>query len=291
MLVLRARPVGLTLACGHPSMPSMDAVPPAPLPARYRVLLQGFGGFERLALESYFRLAASHAPAFEPAASLADCDYCVVDADSPPAVAAVCAAGRLAASVFVGRDAPDGAALHLPRPIDALKVARALESLVAAAAHPEAPTVAAAPPAEPDLDLFAAVASGPGLDLDVLVVDDSDIARRFLAVQLQRLGCRVTQAGSTDEALALVAARRFRIVFSDVVMAEPDGLALCHEIKQRGAADAPVVVLVSARCSPTDRVRGTLAGCDAYLGKPLPNGALQEVLRLHGGLDRRGAAP
>jgi DNA-binding response OmpR family regulator len=39
------------------------------------------------------------------------------------------------------------------------------------------------------------------------------------------------------------------------------------------------VVLVSAHGEAVDRVRGTLAGCDAYLTKPLDEDELQRTLR------------
>ena len=58
---------------------------------------------------------------------------------------------------------------------------------------------------------------------------------------------------------------------------ELDGLALCQRIKRRMPAangKAPLVVLVTASNDPTDRVRGTLAGADGHIGKPLDVAAL-----------------
>lgn len=115
-------------------------------------------------------------------------------------------------------------------------------------------------------------------DIDVLVVDDIDIARRLLQVQLQQLGCRVTTAESGADALERLQAAHFRIVFSDVEMKDMDGLALCQQIKQRRKG-APTVVLVSARSTPSDRVRATIAGADGFLGKPIDAAELVTVLR------------
>jgi DNA-binding response OmpR family regulator len=49
-----------------------------------------------------------------------------------------------------------------------------------------------------------------------------------------------------------------------------------------GGHREPVVVLVSAHHSQMDRVRGTLAGAEATLGKPLDETALTRLLHLHG---------
>jgi hypothetical protein len=297
-----------------PKSPSESANP--------RLALEGFSAFERQALQSYFRLSTTRQPAFEPGATLADCAYCVVDADRPAAVEAVRLAQRQGSSIYVGAKAPEGAAAHLPRPIDPRRVASALDALAARTARPAAdgskepapaapaasaahaaptatrpPTAPAAtarptvthpvPPARTAATASRkAVAAGALFRLDVLVVDDIDIARRFLAVQLERLGCRVVEAASADEALARLDEQRFRLVFADVKMSGLDGLVLCRHIKQ-GGAGAPAVVLVGAPASPSDRVRGLLSGCDEQLAKPIGAEALVAVLNAHSNRRRR----
>lgn len=260
---------------------------------RHRVVVLGFGAFERQSLESYFRLSTGQNHVFEIARSIADSEFCVVDADQPLAVQVVEEADRVATSVFVGASAPEGAQMHLRRPIDPIQVARALEALlhqarpettaprarkpVAAAARP---SVAARTSAVP-LRHRAGAPQATHFDIDVLVVDDHDVARRFLQVQLQRFGCRASVAAGGQEALDLLGRLTPRIVFCDVVMPGIDGLTLCQQIKESGV-DAPAVVLISARPTQTDRVRARLSGCDAFLSKPLTAAVLLDVLREHG---------
>ena len=63
-----------------------------------------------------------------------------------------------------------------------------------------------------------------------------------------------------------------------------DGLALCRHIKRMPRkARPPVVAMVSAHATQTDRVRGSLAGCDAYLGKPLVADELRAVVGMRAG--------
>jgi CheY-like chemotaxis protein len=50
------------------------------------------------------------------------------------------------------------------------------------------------------------------------------------------------------------------------------------------AARPPVIAIISAHQSELDRARGTLAGCDAYMGKPLDEPALRTLLRRHGAI-------
>jgi CheY-like chemotaxis protein len=121
-----------------------------------------------------------------------------------------------------------------------------------------------------------------------LLVDDSEIALRFLESRLQHYGLRIERASSSGKAIELLARRDYDFVFIDVELgpgSELDGLALCQHIKRLdhgGAAITSAVIMVSAHQSELDRVRGVLAGCDAYLGKPLNDADLQRLMLRHG---------
>lgn len=266
------------------------ARPTAPPSRALPLALEGFSGFERQALESYFRLCVRET-AFEAGASLADCRFCVVDADRPSAVEAVHAARRESSSIYIGARAPAGAAAHLPRPIDPRRVTRALEALARAAPAPAA-SAGSGTDVEEAAQALAGVAAkivataAATFELDVLVVDDLDTTRRLLAAQLERLGCRVAEARDAEQALARLAEQRFRLVFADVALPGLDGLVLCRHIKQ-GGAGAPAVVLVGSPASPSDRVRGLLSGCDEQLAKPIKAEALVAVLNAHSNRRRR----
>jgi len=115
---------------------------------------------------------------------------------------------------------------------------------------------------------------------DALLVDDSEIALKFLEIKLGELGLRSRSVTDSDAALAQLAQHDFNYVFLDVELGPAsrlDGLALCRQIKRRSARP-PVIAMISAHATQTDRVRGSLAGCDAYLGKPLLPSELMAVV-------------
>ena len=119
------------------------------------------------------------------------------------------------------------------------------------------------------------VAACKAAGLKVLLVEDSAIARQFLKRRLYHLGYKVHECASGEAALELLSKRTFGMAFLDIALGPPgsiDGLQLCQRLKQRGAHAAglrTVVVMVTGLDGATDRVRGSLAGCDAYLTKPL----------------------
>ena len=115
---------------------------------------------------------------------------------------------------------------------------------------------------------------------DILVVDDSDIALKFMQNRLTRYGFRAKMVRSGEEALTRVATDAYKFVFLDVMMEGLDGYQTCRAIKQRKYASgrAPVIVMLTSRGGSIDKIRGGLAGCDAYLTKPLNEAELLKVL-------------
>jgi len=281
-------------------------------PAARRVALLGFGDFERSALVSYLRLSSSRAPAYQEAESLADADFVIADADHAGTLDEVLGADRVVDTVFIGSLAPDGALAWMMRPIDPLQVFRELDATVSmrqsqaqAAAMPEpvtrasaetliesaapAATVAPVAPVATAKRRASRRADDVSAPTEALLVDDSEIALRFLERQLQALGLRTETATDSRQALELLGRRKFDLVFLDVDLgsqSELDGLALCQQIKHErrvaGAGAAPMVLMVTAHASATDRVRGSFAGCDAYLAKPIDDETLRRSLRALG---------
>jgi DNA-binding response OmpR family regulator len=117
------------------------------------------------------------------------------------------------------------------------------------------------------------------------VVDDSDIARRFLTTRLLPWGVRSDTAVTSAQVVDLLAQRNYDLIFLDIELgpeSELDGLALCRHIKRSALAISATVIVVSAHHSEVDRARGALAGCDVYLGKPIKEAELAALLRRQG---------
>ena len=274
----------------------------------YQVALEGFSAFERAAMASFFRLADQRLTSYVQAHSITRCDLVVADTDLPEALAAVLAAGRLDDTVFVGANPPPGSLGSLPRPVDPVQIVRELDALVALR-HPEAALdsgpISLLPEEDilpDDLDLDLSLAAGPdapvkrgrsrvqtttrfsGGGREVLVVDDSSIARKFLKQRLEQFGYRVQQANDGESALEMITHHAFTLVFVDMVLGPPnsvDGLQVCQFAKQRpafGARSTPNVVVVTGQSGSSHRVRAALAGSDGFLTKPLIEAEFLETL-------------
>jgi DNA-binding NtrC family response regulator len=110
----------------------------------------------------------------------------------------------------------------------------------------------------------------------VLVVDDEESVRTFLAELLGSAGYQVRCASSGAQALEMLEGGSFDAVLLDVVMPEMSGLEVLRHYRGKGGT-APVIVL-SALAGADDAVRALKMGASDYLSKPFGNDELEDVL-------------
>lgn len=113
----------------------------------------------------------------------------------------------------------------------------------------------------------------------VLVVDDSVSIQKSLEINLLTLQHidHIDFADSGEMALEKIAAKQYDIIFLDVMMPGIDGYETCTQIRKMPLYKKTPIVMVSAKCSPLDEVKGIVAGCTTYLTKPVQNEAFQKL--------------
>lgn len=120
----------------------------------------------------------------------------------------------------------------------------------------------------------------------LLVEDEIDI-QSFLRRSLEEAGYAVEAASDGRTAERLAGEGPFDVLIVDLGLPDQDGIALILSLRQLGVR-APVLIL-SARRSVDDRVRGLEQGGDDYLTKPF---ALAELLaRLRNLVKRNNPSP
>lgn len=121
----------------------------------------------------------------------------------------------------------------------------------------------------------------------VLLVEDDPTIAAFVAKGLREAGFAVDEAADGETGLTLAREQKFDAAIVDVMLPRLDGLSLIDALRGRGIR-TPVLIL-SAKRSVDDRVRGLQAGGDDYLTKPF---AFAELLARVQALIRRstGAA-
>ena len=99
----------------------------------------------------------------------------------------------------------------------------------------------------------------------ILVVDDEKNIVQLVRLYLNKEGFRVEAA--YDGAQALEKARTLRpdLIVLDIMMPEPDGIAVCKELRK--TSNVPIILL-TARDDDIDRIVGLELGADDYVTKP-----------------------
>ena len=134
---------------------------------------------------------------------------------------------------------------------------------------PAAPTGTEITPADQEPQRVGAYPSLAGIR--VLVVEDHDDAREFIAVALERCDAAVTTATSVESALAAFERVSPDVVVSDLGMPGEDGYALIRRLRElppeRGGRVRTVALTAYARLE--DRDSALAAGYDRHLAKPI----------------------
>ncbi|HEU0104504.1 MAG TPA: response regulator [Mycobacteriales bacterium] len=117
----------------------------------------------------------------------------------------------------------------------------------------------------------------------VLVVDDDDVIRQLISVNLELEGFEVTTAVDGQDCLDKVKSVDPLVVTLDVMMPRLDGWEAASRLRDDPETAGVKVVLLSARAQEADLRRGDRIGVDAYLTKPFdPDELIATVRRLAG---------
>lgn len=113
----------------------------------------------------------------------------------------------------------------------------------------------------------------------VLVVDDSDVIRTLISVNLEMEGFEVVTAADGEEALAKVIEVEPDVMTIDVKMPRLDGFDTVERLRADPRTRDLKVAMVTACAQEADIRRGEAVGVDAYVTKPFDPTVLVRTVR------------
>jgi CheY-like chemotaxis protein len=117
----------------------------------------------------------------------------------------------------------------------------------------------------------------------VLVVDDDEVIRQLIAVNLQLEGFDVSTAVDGQDCLDKVTEIAPDVITLDVMMPRLDGWETAIRLRRSPETAHIKVVLITARAQEEDKAHGNRVGADAYLTKPFdPNEMIRVIRELAG---------
>ncbi len=123
--------------------------------------------------------------------------------------------------------------------------------------------------------------------VEILVVDDDPEIIDLLRLDLELMGFQVDYAMDGAAGLKKAESKRYDLIVLDVMMPKMDGFEACKKIRaNRPSANVPIILL-TAKGTIEDKIRGFNAGADDYLVKPFE---FQELMVRMRALFRRTGA-
>src|SRR5215471_8489964 len=116
--------------------------------------------------------------------------------------------------------------------------------------------------------------------MKVLIAEDDRDSRELLGWILEKLGYQVVATTNGKEAWDAFRRGRFRLVVSDVLMPEIDGLELCRRIRKHKQSKYTYVIMITALIGKKDYLDGMEAGADDFVTKPFDPDELKVRLRV-----------
>ncbi len=111
----------------------------------------------------------------------------------------------------------------------------------------------------------------------ILIVDDEDSTREYLAMMLEREGYEVSASGDGKKAVKLNSQESFDAVITDIQMPGMDGLQLLGSLRDNDPT-VPVII-VTGHASQESAIEALNLGAFYYLLKPVSNEELKQVVR------------
>jgi two-component system cell cycle response regulator DivK len=111
----------------------------------------------------------------------------------------------------------------------------------------------------------------------ILLIEDNEANTKLARLLLHKAGHTVVCADDAETGVTLAGCERPDLVLMDIQLPGMDGLAATAVLKLDPATAAIPVIALTASAMKDDEEKSVLAGCDAYIAKPL---RYQELYRM-----------
>ena len=132
--------------------------------------------------------------------------------------------------------------------------------------------------------------------MKTLIADDDPIVRLMVSSALTKRGHDVHEAANGREAWDAWCSGEFRLIISDWMMPDLDGLEFCSSIRAAQRSEYTYIILLTACSGKTKYLEGMTAGADDFITKPFEIDAFatrlrvaERILRLHASLSASNA--
>jgi len=114
----------------------------------------------------------------------------------------------------------------------------------------------------------------------ILIVDDEEVIRKFLKINLIKWGYEVLEAADGVQAVEQLGKDHFDLLICDIMMPKKDGWQVLKEVKSNPKTMHIPAIVLTAKNEDTDMFKGYDSGADYYMMKPFTKAQLLYGLKL-----------
>lgn len=123
-------------------------------------------------------------------------------------------------------------------------------------------------PPSADVRISLAISNmNPSDQKKILIVDDDPQVHKILSTVLTK-NYDVDLAADATQALSKMAVSKPDLIILDIMMPDMSGIELCQKIRNESHAKGPLILMLSAKDTQADRIKGLQYGADDYVTKP-----------------------
>jgi DNA-binding response OmpR family regulator len=114
----------------------------------------------------------------------------------------------------------------------------------------------------------------------VLIVDDEEVIRKFVKINLVKWGYEVEEAEDGVQALEQLGNEKYDLLISDVLMPNKNGWEVLKSVKSNPKTRDIPVIMLTAKNEDADMFKGYGLGANYYITKPFTKDQLLYGLKL-----------
>ena len=116
------------------------------------------------------------------------------------------------------------------------------------------------------------------MNIKLLAVEDTAIARKMIQITLSSLGYSVDMAVDGTEAIRLFKENNYDLVFMDLGLPDIHGIEVSKELQKIESKQSIPIVALTAHHTEEDKELGLAAGMKEFILKPLTKEAAESVI-------------
>jgi two-component system phosphate regulon response regulator PhoB len=102
----------------------------------------------------------------------------------------------------------------------------------------------------------------------LLIVEDEMAIREMLSITLLKAGFAIEEAATVSQARTLIAHRPPSLILLDLMLPDMNGVDFARHLKQHPRTQQIPIIMLTAKSSEIDKIRGLEVGADDYVTKP-----------------------